>query len=302
MTDRIDLRGVSALGRHGVLDFERTRGQLFTVDLTLELDLEPAGSSDDLADTVNYAEIAHEVVDHISGEPFDLIEALAARIAASVLAHDPVEAVEVTVHKPQAPVGVPFTDVAVRIRRERDRGFVVALGGNLGDVARTLESAVRELGAVEGVQVTSVSPLFETDPLVAPGTDPADVPAYLNAVAIGRTRLAPATLLAHLQRIEDAHHRAREVRWGSRTLDLDLIQYGTPGTDEVRRDGDRLTLPHPRAHERAFVLVPWAAADSAAVISAAHGVQDVAHLAASLGAEGDTVRPGPGWSPLGGPA
>src|SRR5690606_32556738 len=91
----------------------------------------------------------------------------------------------------------------------------------------------------------------------APVGGPAQ-PDYVNAVAVARTRLAPASLLAALHRVEHAFGRTREVRWGARTLDLDLVQYGDPsaGTD-VTSDEELLTLPHPRARERAFVLVPW---------------------------------------------
>lgn len=117
--DRIELRGLRARGRHGVLPAETTLGQVFVVDLVLEADLAPAGRQDDLTLTVNYAEVAQQVHDLVTGPPVALIETLAEQIAAAVLTHPPVLAVEVTVHKPQAPVPVPFDDVAVRIRRTR---------------------------------------------------------------------------------------------------------------------------------------------------------------------------------------
>ena len=102
MSDRIALKGISAKGFHGVLDFEKRDGQTFVVDVEMEVDLAPAGTSDDLVDTVNYAEVAGDVVELIEGESLDLIEALADRIAAKVLTRPLVEAVLVTVHKPQA--------------------------------------------------------------------------------------------------------------------------------------------------------------------------------------------------------
>ena len=117
--DRIELRGLRARGRHGVLPAETDLGQVFVVDLVLDVDLAPAGRHDDLARTVNYAEVAEQVHALVTGPPVALIETLAERIAAAVLGHPPVAAVEVTVHKPQAPVPVPFDDVAVRIRRAR---------------------------------------------------------------------------------------------------------------------------------------------------------------------------------------
>ena len=291
MTDRIHLRGVEAFGYHGVLPHEKRDGQPFVVDVVMELDLATAGGSDALDDTVSYAEIAGEVVSRITGPSFDLIERLAEVVADDVLRHRLVGAATVTVHKPQAPVGHPFTDVAVEVHRTRGVPVVVALGANLGDAHATLESAVRAVAGLPGMRVRAVSPLVETDPVGGP-----DQPAYLNAVLVGDTTLDPDDLLRRLHEIEADHGRAREVRWGARTLDLDLIQVGTPASgSEVRREDPALTLPHPRAHERGFVLVPWSLADPAATIRADGQVRPVADLVGEVDTSG--VRPGPDWSP-----
>lgn len=125
MSDRITVTGIRARGFHGVLPEERTMGQFFTVDVVLHLDLSPAGASDDLAHTVNYDAVARGVVADIEGEPLDLIEALAERIAARILADALVREVEVTVHKPHAPVGVCVSGVSVTIHRPApDRGLL----------------------------------------------------------------------------------------------------------------------------------------------------------------------------------
>lgn len=293
MSDQIVLKGISARGHHGVLDFEKRDGQVFVVDVTMDVDLAPAGSSDDLADTVNYAEVAADVVALVEGEPLDLIEALAARIADRVLARPLVEAVEVTVHKPEAPVGVPFTDVQVVVSRERCTPVVVALGSNVGDSVDTLQDAAVALHGL--LDVTAVSRLVETDPVGGP-----EQPAYLNAVVTGTTHLAPSSLLAGLHDIEREHGRTREVRWGPRTLDLDLVQYGDPVFDtDVVMDSATLTLPHPRAHERAFVLVPWLQADPEAVLRVDGQVRRVGDVVAGLDTSG--VRPGPDVDLLEGP-
>ncbi len=293
MTDRITVSGISAFGRHGVREAEKTEGQTFVVDVALEVDLAPAGGTDDLGRTVNYADVAAEVVAAVEGEPRDLIETLAEQIAATVLARPRAEAVEVTVHKPQAPVGVPFADVTVTVRRERDEQVVIALGANLGHAQVTLVSAVRQLTATAGLDVLLVSPLVETDPVGGPGQ-----PAYLNAVLVARTRLTPQSLLGRLHRIEARHGRVRETRWGARTLDLDLIQYGDPGAgSDVTSAEPDLMLPHPRAHERGFVLVPWLAADAAAVLRVGDEVREVSELARQVDTGG--VRTGPSWQPLG---
>ena len=113
------LTGLTARGFHGVYDFEREQGQDLVVDVALDLDLAPAAASDDVQDTVHYGELAGLLVAIIEGEPVRLIETLAGRLADACLNDPRVEAVEVTVHKPQAPIPHTFQDVAVRLRRTK---------------------------------------------------------------------------------------------------------------------------------------------------------------------------------------
>lgn len=118
--DRIVLRGLRAHGRHGVMDFERRDGQEFGLDVALHLDTRPAAAGDDLTATVHYGELAEELTAILTGDPVDLLETLAGRIADAVLARSArVEAVDVVVHKPQAPLTVPFGDVELVVRRVR---------------------------------------------------------------------------------------------------------------------------------------------------------------------------------------
>ncbi len=119
MTDRITLTGIRATGFHGVYDHERRDGQTFVADVVLELSLAEAAASDDVADTIHYGELAEQVAAVLSGEAVNLLETLAVRVADVVLAFPRVDAVEVTVHKPQAPITVAFGDVSVSVRRER---------------------------------------------------------------------------------------------------------------------------------------------------------------------------------------
>jgi dihydroneopterin aldolase len=117
--DRLALRGLRVRGTHGVFDHERRDGQEFVVDATLTLDTRPAAASDDLADAVDYGALAERLAAVVAGEPVNLLERLAQRLADVCLADPRVAAAEVTVHKPQAPIAVPFDDVTVTIRRER---------------------------------------------------------------------------------------------------------------------------------------------------------------------------------------
>jgi dihydroneopterin aldolase len=117
--DRITLSGVTAVGHHGVLDFERRDGQPFIVDAVLHLDFSQAAASDDVAHTAHYGEVAGRIREWIIGEPVNLIEALAVRIADDLLQEFPLSAVDITVHKPKAPIQVEFADVSVSVYRER---------------------------------------------------------------------------------------------------------------------------------------------------------------------------------------
>lgn len=154
-----------------------------------------------------------------------------------------------------------------------------AFGANLGDRGETIAAAQRELGATPGIVGFRASPLRETIALTEHGPDP-DAPRYLNSVALAETALGPHELLHIAQAIEAKHGRVRDTHWGDRTLDIDLILYG----GRVVRD-ERLTVPHPRAHERDFVLAPWLDLDPDAVLMG-HG--RVAELLERLG---DSTRP-----------
>lgn len=155
---------------------------------------------------------------------------------------------------------------------------VLALGSNLGDRLANLQGGVDALCAEPGFNDVAVSPVYETAPVGGPAQ-----PDYLNAVLVAATALPPRAVLDRCQAAESALGRLREERWGPRTLDVDVIVYG----DEVS-DDPQLTLPHPRARQRAFVLAPWADMDPAAVIP---GQGRVADLLAAVGTAG--IRPCP---------
>ncbi|MGZ4613049.1 MAG: 2-amino-4-hydroxy-6-hydroxymethyldihydropteridine diphosphokinase [Kineosporiaceae bacterium] len=255
--DRIILRGLAARGHHGVLPEERRDGQEFVVDAVLELDLRAAGATDDLTRTVHYGELAHALADVVRGDPVELVEALAERLARVCVADDRVAAAEVVVHKPRAPIAETFEDVAVAVRRTREEVFppprdgVLALGANLGDREATLAAAVADLAATPGLVVVATSPVVETEPVGGPAQ-----PDYLNAVVAVRSTLTPQALLAACLAVERRHGRERRVRWGPRTLDVDIVTYG-----DLVLDTPDLVLPHPRAAARPFVLAPWIALD-----------------------------------------
>jgi 2-amino-4-hydroxy-6-hydroxymethyldihydropteridine diphosphokinase len=149
--------------------------------------------------------------------------------------------------------------------------IVLALGSNLGDSAATLDQAVTELA--EFISCIRRSLNYVTEPVGDP-----EQPKYLNAVVVGVTKLRPEELLTRLQGIESLHGRLRTEHWGARTLDIDLIDF-----DSAQSHSETLTLPHPRAHQRAFVLIPWHEIDPQAVLIG-HG--PVASIIDSLDASG----------------
>jgi 2-amino-4-hydroxy-6-hydroxymethyldihydropteridine diphosphokinase len=154
---------------------------------------------------------------------------------------------------------------------------VLALGSNEGDRLAALRGAVRELAATPGVAVVAVSPVYETDPVGGP-----DQPEYLNAVVVVESGLGPHELLQRALAVEQVFGRRRAVRWGPRTLDVDVITVGGLVLQEPAASPP-LVLPHPRAAERAFVLLPWSAVDPAAALPG-HG--PVAELLATVGTAG----------------
>lgn len=315
--DHISLVGIEERGRHGMLDHERQDGQLFLVDADIYLDLQGAGASDRIEDTVDYSRVSALISRIITGPPCDLLEKVATQIAEETLELENVQAVRICLHKPEAPLGLEKQDVKVTIWRglenllpeeeepleetaplslaeiaaegaaepgdtspeEADnpleqaptspRQVVVAMGGNLGEVSATFREVVAQLSQTSGIGVVEVSPLVRTAPVLS--EDQEEQPDYLNAVVILSTMLSPLALLQVLQNLEDEHGRVRSERWGARTLDLDIIDYqGVTSKDE------RLILPHPRASQRAFVLLPWSLVAPAAELT---GVGEVVVLA-----------------------
>jgi len=144
---------------------------------------------------------------------------------------------------------------------------VISLGANLGNRLETLQGAIDALEDTPGVRVKAVSPVYETEPW---GVEPGSQPPYFNAVIVVKTTLPPSSLLERAHAVEEAFHRVRDERWGARTLDVDIVAYA-----DVVSDDPHLTLPHPRAHERAFVLAPWHDLDPEARLPGRGAVADL---------------------------
>lgn len=290
-SDHVRLTGLTVFGHHGVFDFEKAEGQNFVVDLDLYTDHRAAAAGDDLTQTIHYGELAEAVAAVVRDTRYDLIETLASHIAEVCLAQ--CSAVEVTVHKPTAPITETFADVSVSVFRRRSPSAValVALGGNQGEVLATLRQAVSALQAHPRIDVLATSELYRTAPVGGVVQDD-----FHNAVLALGTELPAVELLSVCQGIEVAAGRIRDIHWGPRTLDLDLVRYvelpeSVGLTDpeaalavlddpsaETRTAGEKLTLPHPLARTRDFVLVPWATLRPDARIATPEGIVPIDSL------------------------
>ncbi|MEM9036119.1 MAG: 2-amino-4-hydroxy-6-hydroxymethyldihydropteridine diphosphokinase [Actinomycetota bacterium] len=250
--DRIELRAIRAVGTIGVLPEEQARPQPFEIDLVLEVDARSAGRTDDLEQSVDYGVAIALAVKVIEQEETLLLERVATRITEEILGLARVDAVEVVVRKLRPPVPEDIASTGVRIRRtradlarapRRPTVAYVAIGSNLGDRRAHLRYAVRALP-----DVVAVSGVFETEPVGGPEQGP-----YLNMVAKLETEQDPFELLETCLAIEAGAGRERIVRWGARTLDLDVLLWG-----DASIESEHLTVPHPRMWERRFVLTPLA--------------------------------------------
>lgn len=244
--DRIHIEKLTVFAHHGYYEEEARLGQKFQVTLDLFQDLRPAGTDDAIGSTTNYGKVCLSVNQFMRENRFDLIETCAEGLASHILnAYPGVRALDLTIHKPWAPVGLPVEDLSVTIHRARHRVFL-GLGSNMGDRKAYLDGAVQGLKEADQVSLIQVSSYIETPPYGLVDQDP-----FLNAVVEIETTLAPYPLLDLCQSLEQTAGRVRKVHWGPRTLDVDILFY-----DREILGLDRLAVPHPDLVNRAFVLEP----------------------------------------------
>ncbi len=244
--DYIEVVDQKIFAYHGVLQEEKDAGQYFYVSFKAYLSMEEAAEKDEMILSVSYADMCQTVKAVVQGEVYDLIETVADRTATALLLQYPLlDRVVLTVKKPSAPVGEPVAYPAVTVDRGWHKAYV-ALGSNMGDSRNTLQSAIKQLNATKTSAVTKAATIIETEPWG--NTDQAK---FHNSVVELRTLLSPATLMSLLLNIEKDYGREREVKWGPRTLDLDLLLY-----DDLVTDDPYVTIPHPLMEERSFVLEP----------------------------------------------
>ena len=244
--DIIEIHKLKIYAYHGVYEEEKEQGQSFYVSAKLYLDLRASSVSDDLSETVSYETAAHLIEDVVTGEKWNLIEAVAEAVASELLLRfRKVRSVEVRVDKPDSPMGMDFETVAVTITRGRHTVYL-GIGSNLGDKKRYLDQAVEQLGKDPYIRVVRSAAYIETEPY-----GPVEQPNFLNGAVEIETLYSPMELLSVLHDIEKEAGRKRIVHWGPRTLDLDILLYD----DAVIRE-EGLFIPHVEMERRTFVLEP----------------------------------------------
>lgn len=243
--DKIYIKDLEVYAFHGVNAEEKTMGQKFLISLDLSLDLREAGKQDDLDKTVNYAELCYEVERVFIAQKHNLIEKCAEEVTEHILVRYPlIREVKVRIKKPWAPIGKPVDFAAVEITRGWHRAYL-GIGSNMGDKEGNLNNALSRI-ADSTTRVTKVSGFYETKPVGYLDQDD-----FVNCAAEIETLLNPAELMNTLLKIEQELKRERVIRWGPRTIDLDILLY-----DDLITYSGEITIPHPRMHERLFVLEP----------------------------------------------
>lgn len=246
--DTIHIENLKIFANHGVFDFEKEKGQNFYVDAVLYLDTQKAGMTDDLTQSVSYAEVCDLIEQSVTVKSYDLIERVAETVAIKILDHfSLIKEVEITVKKPEAPIDMVFENVSVRIHRKRHRAYI-AYGSNLGESESIIAAGLKKLGDDPYIKLVADSGIVRS---TAYGVT--DQPDFLNGVVEIETYYEPELLLEKLHEIEQAAGRERLVHWGPRTLDLDIILF-----DQLVIDSKELTVPHADMCSRDFVLVPLA--------------------------------------------
>lgn len=245
--DFIKITNLEIYSYHGVLEEEKQKGQVFFVNLKLYMSLRKPGLSDALEDAVNYDEVCTFVVDVFTKETYDLIETAAEKTVEGLLCHFPgLEAVEMELRKPDAPITCAPEDVSVNIYREWHKVYL-SIGSNHETNARGyLEEACNRMKESSYIKGFKESNIIQTKPY-----GPVEQPDFLNGCVSFETYMEPEELLAFLNRIEAELKRERILRWGPRTIDLDILFY-----DDWIYNSESLTIPHIDMQNRMFVLEP----------------------------------------------
>ena len=241
--DQLRIKDLEVYAYHGVFAAEKELGQRFVLDLILDYDMTRAAKTGDLTASIHYGELAQELVKWCQESKEDLIETLAYQLIGKIFqSYDLVEKVSLEVKKPWAPVPLPLDTCSVKLVRQKRKAFI-ALGSNQGSPVANLDAALEKM-AEQNIRILQASSRIETEPWGGVEQDP-----FLNQVVEVETWLNPEELMQTLLAIEADLGRVREIKWGPRVIDLDILYIGQ---EEIYSPD--LIVPHPYVAERAFVL------------------------------------------------
>ena len=244
--DKIYIKDLEIFAFHGAIPEEKVLGQKFVLSFELDVDLRQAGKTDDLTKTVHYGELAQRVEEEFTKTSYDLIEKAAEEICEFVLLNYPlVKKVKLLLVKPWAPTRKHVEHVAVELERKWSKVYIAA-GANLGSKEETLKEAIAKIDERKDCVVTKVSNFYTTEPV---GYEDQD--KFVNCVFEINTLQTPSELMDTLLNVEAEFKRERIIRWGPRTLDLDIIFY-----DKLIYEDEDLIIPHIDMQNRNFVLEP----------------------------------------------
>lgn len=244
--DKIFVKDLEIFAYHGVMQQEKELGQKFLISLELFLDLKEAGKNDDLSKTVNYGELCCAVEKEFQRESYDLIERAAEKLGEFILLnYNDVERVKVSIKKPWAPIGRSLLYAGIEIDRVWHKTYI-GMGSNMGNKLENLKSAIAKINESTYTKITRISESYETKPVGYTQQE-----NFANCAIEARTLLTPVELIRFLLKVESELKRERIIKWGPRIIDLDVLLY-----DDIITSFEEIVIPHPRMHERMFVLKP----------------------------------------------
>lgn len=244
--DEIKVKNLEVFCHHGVYKEENVLGQKFLVDIICKVDARAAGKTDELDLSVSYGDICRLVKKEMTRQNDKLLERVAERLAECILLQFPfIKEIEIEVKKPWAPVLMHMDYASVKIKRSWHKVYI-GVGSNLGEREEYMQLAQKRVSALPKTRNFKTASIIETEPYGY-----TEQGKFLNTVYYIETLDTPEEFLDKLHQIENEANRKREIHWGPRTLDLDILLY-----DELITEDERITLPHPEMTKRLFVLEP----------------------------------------------
>lgn len=244
--DKIYIEDLEIFANHGVFNEENVLGQKFLISLELDIDLREAGKTDDLAKTINYGELCWAVEEEFKKENYNLLEKCSEKVCEYILVkYEQVKGVKIKLKKPWAPIGKPLKYAAVEMERKKHTAYI-GVGSNMGDKTENIDLALDKINKSNHTKVKKVSSIIETEPFGYTEQD-----KFLNCALEIETLLMPDELVTYLLEVEKELKRERIIKWGPRTIDLDVLLY-----DDIVTNTEIAVIPHPGISKRMFVLEP----------------------------------------------